>query len=330
MHDASGKWVGWGLGDVDPKVAQIQDFLKRRYSARTKSLVVTGVYDQATADVVAGLQDYYKVQVPAGLRGVFTYATQLATSFVKPTPKPRVPFFTVEGHMSDMMLGPVAGTAEALEQEGRVTHFPTGYNNGAIPFDNKSGSDELSRRVQTFAPLGTKKVIAGFSQGAMVVTDYLVNEVIGTPLEDDILGVLYYGNPTRSKGSVAPWSRAQAGPAQNAGMDPKVRFDLLGLEPKFPVMDVYRKGDMFSDNPPTEQGALESACYEAIARSDFFGNQFSIAAQIAKAFVVPVDFVIGVFEAIFSSLGFLANPNNPHYSPFEISGGINWVRSLLP
>jgi hypothetical protein len=232
--------------------------------------------------------------------------------------------------MSDMWSGPVAGTAEALEAEGRVTHLPTGYDDGAIPFDNKSGSDELANRVQTFAPPGTKHVIAGFSQGAMVVTDYLIN-IIGTPAEDDILGVLYYGNPTRSRGSVAPWSRAQAGPPENAGMDPKVRFDVLGLKPKFPVMDVYRKGDMFSDNEPTEEGALKSACYEAIARSDFFGNQFSIAAEIAQAFVKPVDFVIATFEAIFSALGFLANQgNNPHYSPFDISGGIDWVRSILP
>jgi hypothetical protein len=87
---------------------------------------------------------------------------------------------------------------------------------------------------------------------------------------------------------------------------------------------------MFSDNEPTEEGALKSACYEAIARSNIF-SQFSIASEIAQAFVKPVDFVIGVFEAIFSALGFLANnASNPHYSPFDISGGIGWVRSILP
>lgn len=325
MKDANGKWIGWGLGDVDPKVAEIQKYLAHKFASYAGDLVATGTYDAATAAAVLEMQGRYGL--PA--TGVFDYASQLKSGFIKPTPKPRIPFFTVEGHMSDMWAGPVAGTAEALEQEGRVAHFPTGYNNGAIPFDNKSGEVELTNRVNTFAPPGTKFVIGGFSQGSMVVTDYMVNELIGSDREQDCLGVLLYGNPCRSRGSVAPWSVAQAGPPENAGMEPKVRLDLLGLTPKFPVMDVYRKGDMFSDNEPTEEGALKSACYEAIARSNVF-SQFSIASEIAKAFGKPVDFVIGVFEAIFSALGFLASQNNPHYSPFDISGGIDWVRGLLP
>jgi hypothetical protein len=164
----------------------------------------------------------------------------------------------------------------------------------------------------------------------IVVSDWLIDHVIGTPRENDLLGVLAYGNPCRQTGSVAPWSRAQAGPAANSGMDPKRRIDLLGLSPKFPIMDVYRKGDIFSDNEPGKSGQMKSACYEAIARSDFFGNEFSIAAEIADLFVAPVADVIAIFTAIFSGIGFLANQNNPHYSPFDISGGIGWVRSILP
>jgi hypothetical protein len=325
MKDANGKWVGWGLGDVDPKVAQIQTFLAKKFHSYAGALVATGVYDAATAAAVATMQTKYGLPST----GIFDYASQLKSGFIKPAPAPRTPFFTVEGHMSDMWAGPAAGTAEVLEAEGRVVHLPTGYNNGALPFDNKSGEVELTNRVNTFAPPGTKFLIAGFSQGSMVVTDYLINELIGSDREKDCLGVLLYGNPSRSKGSVAPWSRAQAGPAENAGMEPKSRLDLLGLKPSFQVMDVYRKGDMFSDNEPTEQGALKSACYEAIARSNFF-SQFSIAAEIAQAFMKPVDFVIGVFQAIFSALGFLANQgSNPHYSPFNLDGGINWTRTLL-
>lgn len=332
MHDANGKWLGWGPGDVDPKVAQIQTYLAHAYHKTAGSLVATGVYDAATTAVVTQLQ---KNLIAGGnftgpADGIMNYATQLALGFIKPTPKPRIPFFTVEGHMSNMWIGPIAGTAEALEQEGRVAHFPTGYNNGAIPFDNKSGERELTNRVNTFAPPGQKFVLGGFSQGSMVVTDYMINELIGSPREKDCLGVLLYGNPSRSKGSVAPWSVEQAGDPQNAGMEPRFRLDLLGLKPQFPVMDVYRKGDMFSDNQPGEEGALKSACYEAIARGNVF-SQFSVAAEIAQAFGKPVTFVIGVFQAIFSALGFLASGNNnPHYSPFDISGGINWVRGILP
>lgn len=341
MKGSNGKWIGWGLGDVDPKVAEIQKFLANKYSQRAGWLVPTGVYDQATADIVAGLQDYYKVPTTPETVGVFNYDTQKATKFIKPTPKILPLFFTVEGHLSDMWRGPVADTATILEKEGRVIHRPTGYNNGAIPFDNRSGEDELARRVsQTVQddgvafPAGTPFFLGGFSQGSIIVTDFLVNRMQpGCDLHwraKDCLGVLMYGNPCRSRGSVAPWSRGQAGPPANAGMDPITRLDLLGITFPFPVMDVFRKGDIFADNEPGIEGQIKSAIYLAVARADIFSNPYSICAQIAAAFTVPVDYVFGAFMAIVSGVGFLAaGQNSPHYSPFNIDGGLNWARELL-
>lgn len=366
----TGKWVGWGLGDVDPKVAQIQEFLARKFRSYAGGLIATGTYDQATADVVAESQRRLNMN-PSG---VFNYETQVRTGFIKLAPKPRVPFFTVEGHMSDMWRGPVADTATILEREEKVTHLPTGYNNGALPFDNQSGVDELDFRVNTFAPPGTKFVVGGFSQGMIVVSDWLIDRVIGTPRENDLLGVLAYGNPCRAKGSVAPWSRGQAGPAENTGLDPLKRIDLRGLTPKFPIMDVYRKGDIFADNEPltasvkaalaqqantgllggltsllggnaqpgallqgfsavtgtSRQGDIKASIYQAVARSDFFSNQYSILADISNLFLVPFEEVWGIFQAIISGIGFLVKQgDNPHYSPYDISGGIDWVRSLV-
>ena len=361
MKDANGKWQGWGLGDVDPKVAQIQQFLAHKFASYAGDLVATGTYDQATADVVSEMQRRYGLPVT----GIFNYASQVKSGFVKPTPKPRVPFFTVEGHMSDMFHGPVADTATELENEGLVAHYPTGYDNGAIPFDNISGENELQNRVNQFAPPGTKFVVGGYSQGMIVVSDWVLDHIAGTPREKDLLGVLAYGNPCRQKSSVAPWSIGQAGPSQNSGLDPLRRFDLVGYTPPFPVMDVYRKGDIFADNEPLQgapttqktiaiqipgvdlswlnvlsQGAsalgsgsrmgdVKASVYQAVARGDIFSNPFSLCAQIADLFTVPVGEVVAIFQAIISGVGFLANQNNPHYAPFDISGGINWVRGLV-
>lgn len=336
MKNDSGAWIGWGLGDVDPKVAEIQKFLAAKFASYAGHLVPTGTYDQATADVVAEMQRRYGL--PA--TGVFDYASQVKSGFYKPAPKNLPLFFTVEGHQSDMFRGPVADTATILEQEGRVIHRPTGYNNGAIPFDNLSGENELARRIsQTVQddgvqfPAGTPFVIGGFSQGAIIVTDFIVNHLLpGCDLAwraKDCLGVLMYGNPCRSKGSVAPWSRGQAGPAANAGMEPIARLDLLGITPPFPIMDVYRKGDIFADNEPGIEGQIKSAIYLAVARGDIFSDPFSICAQIAQAFVVPVDYVMGAFWAIVSGVGFLAAQPSPHYSPFNLDGGLNWVRERL-
>lgn len=339
MKGDDGKWIGWGLGDVDPKVAEIQKFLAAMFASYAGELVATGTYDQATADAVAEMQRRYGLPVT----GIFNYASQLKSGFVKPVPaaRPVLPlFFTVEGHLSDMWRGPVADTANILEREGKCIHRPTGYENGSIPFNNRSGTDELARRVGqqmqddgVAFPPGTPFLLGGFSQGMIVVTDFLVNRLLGGDLAwraKDCLGVLAYGNPNRSAGSVAPWSRAQAGPPGNAGMDPQVRLDLLGIVPPFPVMDVYRKGDIFADNEPTTAGKIKSAIYLAVARGDLFSDPFSVCANIAAAFTVPVDYVLGAFQAIVSGIGFLAaGEHSPHYSPFDIGGGLEWARQRL-
>lgn len=327
------KWVGWGLGDVDPKVAEIKAFLRRRYASYAGNLNDSPVYTQELADVVSEAQRRLGLPVT----GIYDYATQVKTKFVVKAPAILPIFFSVEGHLSNMFAGPVADTGAQLEREGRVKHQPIGYDNGALPFDNQSGEDELARLFfapvldnGTPNPVGTKKIIGGFSQGAMVVTDFLIKRLQGTEREGEVLGVLQYGNPCRDKGSVASWSIPQAGSIQNYGMEPKFRLELMYPNHPFPVADVYRKGDLFADCEPGLDGDLKRACYEAIARSDFFGNQWSIAARLAEAFGKPVEFVIAVFQAIFSAIGFLASGDgNPHYSPFNIDGGLNWARTLL-
>lgn len=339
MKNAAGAWVGWGLGDVDPKVAAIQKFLAHKFASYAGSLVATGTYDAATAAAVSTMQSRYGLPVT----GIFDYASQVKSGFITvAAPTPPVIGFSVEGHTSNMWIGPVADTMTALANEGRLHHQPTGYNNGSIPFDNASGVNELARFYRSTVlddgtpfPAGKKSVIGGFSQGMIVVTDFIVNYL--QPEQElawrapDILGVLAYGNPCRSAGSVAPWSVAQAGPVANTGLDPLIRLDKLGIKTPFPLRDVYRKGDIFSDNEPTVEGQIKAAIYQLVARSNVFTGQYSALSQIADAFGKPVDYVIGAFEAIISGITFLAAGNNsPHYAPFDISGGINWVRSLLP
>lgn len=338
MKDAAGKWIGWGLGDVDPKVAAIQKFLATHFKSYAGSLVATGTYDAATAAAVSEMQRRYGLPVT----GVFDYASQLKSHFITAVPPtPPVIGFSVEGHLSDMWAGPVSDTMTILEREGRLHHQPIGYNDGAMPFDNRSGTEELARLYRattlddgTPFPAGKKSVLSDFSQGAIVVTDFIVNYLQpGQELDwraKDILCRLSYGNPTRSTGSVAPWSRAQAGPPENAGLDPLIRLDKLGIALPFPHADVYRKGDIFSDNEPTVEGQIKAAIYQLVARGDVFSGSASIVAQVADAFKVPLDYVWGAFTAIISGIEFLANQQgNPHYSPFDLSGGINWVRQQL-
>ncbi|SRX93549.1 hypothetical protein MSP7336_01787 [Mycobacterium shimoidei] len=321
------------LGDHGPEITSWQQWFDRMYHSYAPP--IDGYYGNDEVAAVSEMQR--RLHLP--VTGVFDANTAHLAGYYEPAPQLPI-FFTVEGHLSNMFAGPVADTAAKLEAEGLCHHQPIGYNNAAVPFDNASGQNELARLFGQPAmdnkvpfPLGTKYILGGFSQGMIVVTDFIVNCLqpgqIHEPRAKDCLGVLAYGNPCRSRGSAAPWSVAQAGPPENAGMDPKVRFDLLGIHLPYPVMDVYRRGDIFSDNEPTQEGAVKSAVYEAAARGDFFSNPYSICAQIANLFATPFQEVWAIFEAIVSGVEFLAAQPNPHYAPFDIDGGIDWARGLL-
>ncbi|OBR98488.1 hypothetical protein BHQ23_06955 [Mycobacterium gordonae] len=249
--------------------------------------------------------------------------------------------FTVEGHKSDMFFGPVANTATQLEGEGLCRHQPIGYNNAAFPFDNASGENELARLVGATVmnngvpfPAGTKWVLGIFSQGAIVGFDFWMNYLApGKPLEwrePDLLGVLAYGNPCRATGSIAPWAEGWIKNTETHGLDPYRRFGLPG----FPVkpdnwLDVYRGGDIFAENGDDNASKAKAAVYQAVARGDIFSNSFSLAFQIAALFREPAEEIWAIIDAIMSGVVFLNDKPNPHYSPYDISGGVSWVRSLL-
>lgn len=249
--------------------------------------------------------------------------------------------FTVEGHASDMFFGPVADTATQLENEGHCHHQPIGYNNGAIPFDNRSGENELARLVGATRmdngvpfPVGTKWVLGIFSQGAIIGFDFFADYLApGKPLAwrtPDLLGVLAYGNPCRQTDSIAPWAVDLITKPGTHGLDPYHRFGLPGFPAKPDNwMDVYREGDIFAENGDDEGSQYKAAVYQAVARGDFLSDPFSLAFKICQMFGTPIPEVLGMINAIISGVVFLGDQPNPHYSPYDITGGLNWVRNLL-
>jgi hypothetical protein len=249
--------------------------------------------------------------------------------------------FTVEGHMSNMFAGPVADTATQLEREGLCYHQPIGYNNGPIPFNNTSGVRELARLVGgqrmdnlTPFPAGTPWALAGYSQGGIVVTDFYLDYLApGKPLAwraKDLVGVLTYGNPCRQTGSVADWALPWITDTNTHGLDPARRLGAPGYPGKPDNwVDVYREGDIFAENANDEAAELKAAVYQAVARGKVLFDPFSLAMQIAEDLGQPLVLAVDVIKAIVSGVNFLANDPNPHYSPYDISGGIGWLREQL-
>ena len=100
MKGPDGNWIGYGLGDVDPKVTEMKAHLRRMFAAYAGHLDDTPLYDQAMVDAVKEMQSRYGLPVT----GVMDYTSQLRSKFIKPVvAKPRFPIQGV-GHNSQAFL----------------------------------------------------------------------------------------------------------------------------------------------------------------------------------------------------------------------------------
>jgi peptidoglycan hydrolase-like protein with peptidoglycan-binding domain len=323
------------LGSNGPEIEYWQSWFKRKFAAYAPPK--DGYYGNEDAAAVTEMQRRYGMSQT----GIFDDATANRAGYVPPAPNLRPIMFTVEGHLSNMFAGPVADTATQLEKESVCYHQPIGYNNGPVPFDNNSGVRELARLIGSQFmdnlipfPTGTPWSLGGFSQGAIVVSDFYIDYLApGRPLAwrtPDLKGVLAYGNPCRQTDSIAEWATSWVSQTGTHGLDPLRRFGLPGY-PRKPDnwKDVYRAGDIYAENGDDEASQMRAAVYQAVARGDFWSNPYSLAAQLAGFFNQPVETVMGIIQALVSGVAFLGDKPNPHYSPYDLRGGIDWMRGRL-
>jgi hypothetical protein len=322
------------IGNHGPEIEYWQAWFQREYRAYAPTK--DGVYGDG--DVAAVNEMQRRLGLPQ--TGVFDDATAKAAGFTLPPPNLLPIMFTVEGHTSNMFSGPAADTATALESEGICHHQPIGYDDGAVPFDNDSGINELARLVGATQmdngvpfPQGTPWSLGVFSQGAIVGSYFYFRYLQpGQQLAwraPDLKGVLAYANPCRQTDSIASWARTWVRATGTHGLDPDQRFGLPGFPAKPDNwVDVYREGDIFAENSDDQASAVKAAVYEAVM-NNWTGGPFSVAGQIAATIHAPFDEVIAVIEAIISGLTFLASNPSPHYAPFELDGGKDWMRGRL-
>lgn len=334
----NGVWVGWGKGDnslKDMTVKNAKAFMRKMFASYCRDLADTNLFDQQMYDAVVEMQRRLELggRLKAGtyLVGILDLNTQYAMGFKK---KPLPWFITVEGHQSNMWFGPVADTATQLAAEGLCYFQPTGgWDTTAIPFNNKSGVLALAENIRK-APANVDIHLGGFSQGMIIVYDYL--EQYGIP--KNLKSGLWYGNPCRKAGSVAQWQldNGEVTDPSTHGLDPLKRFALNGKvdldAAGIPYRDVWRQGDIFTDNTDDQTGDIKAAVYQMVARglgTILQANPWSMSTQIANVFGKPVEMVWAIMMSIIGGIKFLADPNNPHYSPYNIDDGKDWMRENL-
>lgn len=324
----AGQWVGWGLGDTNPKLTVFKRVLKNKFQwvrDWQPALDDSPTYDATLTDVVAEMQRRYGL--PA--TGILNYATQLKCGFAKSPEVAKPVVFTVEGHMSSMWLGPCAETARALENERLIRWQPVGYNNTALPFDNKSGEDELCRLLADtkLLPAGTPWAMCVFSQGAIVGSRVWMKHI--APPSGKLhwrlpswRGTLAFGSPYRERDVVAPW----VPDPPRRGTQGISNERMTGTPQHW--MEVARTGDLYTENDGDGSDASEhkTAIYLAV-QNKWTGDPDSLFNQLLEIWQRPAPEMLAAIQAISSGAMFVANMN-PH-GGYDLAPCIAWLRSRL-
>jgi hypothetical protein len=357
----NGVWVGWGLGDWshnpdgsdgDPTVRNAKAFMRRMYRSYAGNLADTNKFDQQMYDVVCIMQDKLvqsvglnRLYVGQFIRGVLDLPTEIAMGFKKANPVLPIEF-TVEGHGSNLFFGPAASNAQILEAQQVCHAKPVFYDCTSLPFNNRSGVealvsmflsnqiegplDQAGRPIMWPFPVGAPWSIIGFSQGAMVISEFMEREVLAVNgrchhrLASFKRG-LGVGNPRRERGKMAPWNDNPPPPDTGGIMDHLFVTTGTVIEDRW--QENANNGDMFAVNG-TDRASKDKTAIAKIVTENAWGSPAGIFARALAIFGnVPAE-SLGLIKAMIQTIMFFASNPNPHYTTVAESGDIEWMRRV--
>lgn len=335
MHDATtGAWAGWGPGDNDPKVSDIKAYLRRMYKSYAGGLDNSPVYDAALVAVVSEAQRRLGLPVT----GIFDYATQVATGYVKVAPPPKkVVLFTVQGAGVDMWTGYQADTARALLDIAEwqpIGNFPA----AAFPMKPSvdDGIKELRLQIRRWANLrpDIKMALIGYSEGSLVTGSVWKNDIANPHgmlhdlLPRFVVGVTW-GFPMRELG-MAHGNELAGDPVPDGQ---GIVDNRMTSTPDFWYDFAHGANgphgrDLYTDTPVGETGLIESAIWHIVSNVDFFSTG-SIVPLVISAIQKPEAFVLPIINAILEAgMFFVVKGLTPH-TDYDIGPAIDLLRGLI-
>lgn len=348
----NGVWVGWGINDnskIDFTVRKIKEFMRKKFSSYAGHLADTNLFDEEMYKAVTTMQDNYnkagKLRTNTYIYGVLDLETQYVMGYKKrPTvvgtniPKLMPVIFSVEGHLSNMWAGPTVTVAQALQSEGRAYFQPVGYNNGALPFDNRSGEDGLYSLLSSVRfengvafPPECFWGLEGFSQGAQIASNFMEKHVLN-PAGDlhwrlkTFKRGLMFGNPRREKGKCVSWSPKR--PSDNThGIMDKL-FVTTGTEIEGKWAENATDGDMFAVIGDSDADKYKTAVAKIVTENSWTGGDAAMLSRILALVTNPVGQTVAAAIAAIEAIMFLAKNPNPHYSTAASKGDIDWMRGV--
>lgn len=240
--------------------------------------------------------------------GVFDWACKKQMGLLEPPTPQQLPWIiTVGGHLSTWDTGPAYLAALPLHQQGKAVVQGVGYDANSIPFNNKSGIDELARIIHHVKPPGVPWAIASHSQGSIITSDYLQHNVVDhqkVPALSNFRGGVQFGNPRRPMDVVASWI-TDPPPPGSEGLAPNC------LPHKLPgVEEASRKKDLYADKTPGPAAEMKVSIYRLVAQGKLTGTD-SLVEQLLELATDPMGELWPLFQAITGGVQFLFNMS-PH------------------
>lgn len=273
--------------------------------------------------------------------GVLDWATQLALGVVSPNPPAgRFPFgnpvrrgviLTVQGTGVDMWSGPPADTARALQD---VFYWQPVGNYPASPFPMRqsylAGIEELV--VQCRLHAGKPKVLAGYSQGAIVTSRVWKHEVSRPggrlyDLRDEFVASVTWGNPDRELG-VAHGNALDGIPVpEGRGItdDRMVSTPSWWLDFAHGANSRFGR-DLYTDTVDGDVGEYGTAIWKIVEGMKLTGVD-GLLEQVLEIVERPLVEVVSMFQEITHAGAFFFSGTGPHVN-YDVSSAVRFLRDV--
>jgi hypothetical protein len=319
-----------------PTVREAKRVLKVKFSY-AKGLDSSDLFTEELRTV---LMEYQKRKnATNGLRlrtdGILDWSTQVALGVINPNPPAEKPkkgvILTVQGTFVDMWTGYPADTARAVQD--LFYWQPIGnYDAQAFPMKPSydQGIEELV--VQCRKHAGKPKVLAGYSQGAIVTSRVLKHEVLNPAgrlhdLKDEFVGGVTWGNPDRELGVAN--GNAFAGWPIPEGRG--ITDDLLSGTPSWWLDFAHGansrwKRDLYTDAPNDEAGIDMTTIWrlvENVTISSLAGLMVNLLDAVQK----PMEQIVPMFRAVLYAGAFFFSGTGPHVN-YDIDPAVRYLRQL--
>lgn len=329
-------WVGWTVGMTGRPVAAAKAKLRQKFSY-AKGLDDSPVFTEDLRIALITYQNRKNQANKSALRtdGVLDWATQVALGVIDPNPpgpkKKRGIILTVQGTGVDMWTGPPADTARALSD---LLYWQPVGNYPAAPFPMKQSYDQGIAELVTQCRIhaGKPKVLAGYSQGAIVTSRVWQDEVVNPAgrlhdLKDEFVASVTWGNPDREKG-VANGNLIESVPvpAGRGVTDYRMRetpdwwLDFAhGANSRF-------GRDLYTDCEDGDVGEYATAIWKVVENVKFTGIN-GLLEQVLEIVERPLIEVVAMFQALLHAGMFFFTGTGPHIN-YDIGPAIRYLRGV--